>query len=85
MENADLKKLILDTKGKFFSITFLKKDGTTRIANGKDVYKRLLNGGTNMVAEAGFTSFVDRNKEGWICAKGERVKSFQCGAIKQTF
>lgn len=83
--NTDLNKLIADTKGKFFSITFIKKDGSERTANGKDFYHRLQHGGQNKVAEAGYTSLVDRNKEDWIAAKGERVKSFKCGQIKHTF
>jgi hypothetical protein len=86
-----LRKLIQETRGKFFSISFLKLDGTIRKANGKDFYRRLLADSTN--PKAGFNplkdttaeSFIDRNKEGWISARQERVVSFSCGAIHETF
>lgn len=82
---ANLASLIESTKGKFFSITFVKNDGKERVANGKDLYSRLTSGGRNTVAKAGYDAFVDRNAEHWICAKGERVKHFKCGAIEHTF
>ena len=82
---ANLAQLIESTKGKFFSVTFIKNDGSERVANGKDFYSHLQRGGENKVAKAGYTSFYDRNAGHWVCAKGERVKHFKCGAIEQTF
>ncbi len=83
--NTNIETLIAEAKGKFFSLTFEKKDGTVRTINGKDKYNRLLHGGDNKVAEAGYTSAVNRNKESWFAFKGEKVKSFKCGAIEHTF
>jgi len=83
--NTNIETLIASTKGKFFTITFEKKDGTIRTINGKDKYNRLLAGGTNKVAEAGYTSAVNRNKENWFAFKGEKVKSFKCGKIEHNF
>ena len=83
--NAHLASLIESTKGKFFSITFIKKDGSVRIVNAKDKYIRLLRGGDNKVAAAGYTSFVDRNKESWVCAKDSNTVSFKCGKREETF
>lgn len=80
-----LNSLIAQAKGKFFSIEFIKNDGTVRVANAKDKYQRLLSGGESTVREAGYTSMVDRNKESWIAAKGERVKRFKCGKIERIF
>lgn len=45
MKNID--QLITETKGKFFSITFEKKDGSLRVVNGKDFYRRLIAGAVN--------------------------------------
>jgi len=39
------KQLIRDTKGKFFTVTFIKKDGTTRVMNARLGVKRYLKGG----------------------------------------
>ena len=84
MQNTtSLKELIKNTKGKFFSISFVKKDGTVRKINGKDFYRRLIAGtGENTVAAAGYDSFVNRNKESWACAKSENVVFFKCGKIE---
>lgn len=78
-----LSALIKNTKGKFFSITFIKKNGEKRTINGKDFYRRLIKGtGESNVAAAGYDSFVNRNKEGWACAKSENVVFFKCGKIE---
>jgi hypothetical protein len=77
--NNELQELINKTKGRFFSITFIKADGTERVINGKDKYERLLKGGVSTVAGAGYTSFVNRNKESWACAKPDSVLVFKCG------
>lgn len=85
MNKAQFDQLVKETKGKFFSVTFAKKDGSERTLNAKDFYARLQHGGKSTVEEKGYTSFVNRNAESWACAKGERVKRFQCGAIQKTF
>lgn len=85
MKQNIAQQLIDQTNGKFFSITFVKKDGSERTVNGKDKYNRLLRGGDNKVAQAGYQSAVNRNKESWFAFKGEKIKRFKCGAIEQTF
>ena len=80
---TELDTLINQTKGKFFSITFVKNDGTTRIINGKDKYNRLLKGGSDTVRQAGFVPFVNRNTETWAAAHNDRVVTFQCGKLKK--
>jgi len=85
-----IDQLIEQTKGKFFSITFEKKDGTRRIVNGKDRYLRLIKGETNHPATqglkaAGYKSAVDRNKENWFSFQPEKVVEFKCGTIHKTF
>jgi len=84
-----LKELIKASKGKFFSITFTKKNGTERTINGKDKYFRLIKGtgspATEALRELGYVSFVNRNKESWASAHCEAVKSFKCGTYTHTF
>lgn len=75
--------LIAQTKGKFFSLTFVKKDGSKRVVNGKNSYERLLRGGNDTVRAAGYVPFVDRNKGNWICAHDNSLVSFRCGKIVQ--
>jgi hypothetical protein len=91
--NKTLDELIAETKGKFFSVTFTKKDGSVRTINGKDKYRRLLAGGTNRVEGLGYVSFVNRNAAGvktpakgnWACAHKQEVLTFKCGKIKAEF
>ena len=78
---TELDNLIAQTKGKFFSITFVKKDGSVRVINGKDKYQRLLKGGVNNVAVAGYVPFVNRNTETWASAHKDAVVTFRCGKL----
>jgi hypothetical protein len=85
-----LDQLIHESKGKFFSVTFIKKDGSIRTINGKDKYRRLIAGtkespNPNPVKNAGFVSFVNRNKENWASAHKNGVLVFKCGEIKAEF
>ena len=45
ISKADAKTLIKATKGKFFTVTFTKKDGTTRVMNVRLGVKAYLKGG----------------------------------------
>jgi hypothetical protein len=78
---TELDNLIAQTKGKFFSITFVKKDGTVRVINGKDKYQRLLKGGVNNVTVAGYVPFVNRNTETWASAHKDAIVTFRCGSL----
>jgi hypothetical protein len=80
MQN-ELDSLIAQTKGKFFSITFVKKDGATRVINGKDKYQRLLKGGVDSVRASGYVPFVNRNTETWASAHKDAVVTFRCGSL----
>jgi hypothetical protein len=42
---TEAKQMIKDTKGKFFTVTFTKKDGTTRVMNCRLGVKLYLKGG----------------------------------------
>jgi hypothetical protein len=44
-----LDKLLTDQRGKFFSVKFVKKDGTLRMSNGRFGVVKYLNGGINKV------------------------------------
>jgi len=81
--------LIEKTKGKFFTLTFIKKDGTIRTINGKDRYNRLVKGtgspATDALKAKGYKNAVNRNGESWVSFMPEKVVEFKCGAIHETF
>jgi hypothetical protein len=45
INQSEAAQLIRDTKGKFFTVTFTKKDGTTRVMNARLGVKAYLKGG----------------------------------------
>ena len=91
--NKTLDELIAETKGKFFSVTFTKKDGSVRTINGKDKYHRLLAGENERLKGMGYVPFVNRNASntltkkggGFVVAHKEGVLTFKCGEIKAEF
>lgn len=85
MKNKEIIALIESAKGKFFSLTFEKKDGTRRTINSKDKYLRLLKGGENNLKDSGYFVAVNRNKESWFSFQPEKVIAFKCGKIEKTF
>jgi hypothetical protein len=40
---------------------------------------------TVALKEGGYTSFVNRNRDGWVSAHKENVLSLKCGKIQETF
>jgi hypothetical protein len=46
IDKETAKELIFDTKGKFFTVTFIKKDGSERVMNARLGVKKYLKGGT---------------------------------------
>lgn len=46
IDRETAKTLIKNTKGKFFTVTFIKKDGTTRVMNARLGVKAYLRGGS---------------------------------------
>ena len=81
--------LIEKSKGKFFTLKFIKQDGTVRIINGKDKYNRLIAGtgspATDALKAKGYKNAVNRNRETWVSFMPEKVVEFKCGAIHETF
>lgn len=84
-----IDQLIAETKGKFFTLTFIKQDGTVRTINGKGKYNRLITGtgspATDALKAKGYKSAINRNGETWFSFMPEKVVEFKCGAIHETF
>ena len=85
MNKIDLLTLINNSRGRFFSVVYRRKDGTRRILNGKEKYFRLLKGGQNNLINTPFVSVVDRNLEDWRAINSETLESFKCGKIQHNF
>ena len=87
MKNID--SLIAATRGRFFTLTFEKKDGTIRTINSKNKYNRLIKGtgspATDALKEQGYKNSVNRNTETWFSFQPAKVKEFKCGEIHEIF
>lgn len=82
LTQSEVQALINETRGRFFSVTFTKKDGTKRVVNGKNKYLRLLaGGGVCRPFQGGYNVAVNRNKESWFSALPEKITRFKCGEI----
>lgn len=85
----EIAALIDATKGKFFSLTFVKKDGTIRTINAKDRFTGLIKGvgspATDALRQGGYMFAVDRNRNSYFCFKPEKVLALKCGKIDKEF
>ena len=86
---SEIAQLIDATKGKFFSITFVKKDGSIRTINAKDRFTGLIKGtgspATDALRQQGYMFAVDRNRNGYFSFKPEKVLALKCGKIDKEF
>lgn len=80
MKQKQLAMVINSFGGRFFSITFRKKDGTVttrcakrRVGEGK--------AGRSTTREAGYVNFFDINAKGWRCTSPDRVLRVRCGRV----
>ncbi len=63
-----LQGLINSTKGHYFGATFIKKDGTKRVVNGRLGVTKYLKGGVNRVVKSdnSYITVFDRHKGAYI-------------------
>ena len=79
MNKTELIQLINSTQGRFFSMTFEKKDGTitSRDCRAKDL--KSLAGGEDKLAHTPYVKFYDQNSKGWRCVHPDRLIELKCG------
>jgi hypothetical protein len=85
-----MRKLLSDTSGKFFTVTFVKKDGTIRnltVRTGVTSYltddpRICVNGTSNTTAHIPkYFRAYDIHKKGYRTINLETIMSFKCGEI----
>ena len=75
----ELKAMIKSTKGRFFSCTFIKKDGSKRVMNGRIGYHKGIKGvGRNFKKENLVTVFDAQAKE-YRMVNVDTMLTFNCG------
>lgn len=80
------KQLIKDTKGKFFTVTFIKKDGTTRVMNARLGVKVYLKGGELPYNpdEKGLIPVYDVKTGGYRMVNVNTIKNLKIGKNEYT-
>lgn len=81
MQKQLLEQLIANTKGKFFSITFIRKDGVERTINGKNRVITAAKPQNSKRTEGEYVNVFNRNKKIYASVHPDRVKEFKCGNL----
>lgn len=79
-----LRGLINATDGKFFSVSFIKKDGSLRDMVGRIDVKKYLVGGANTTAHIPeyYTVFDINPEKGYRNVNLGSIKHFKCGDVE---
>lgn len=72
---------IASSKGKFVSVTFIKKDGTTRILNGRTGVTKHIKGGTSTINHAKYLVLFDMHTAGYRCVNKDTIVSVTCEGL----
>ena len=75
MQIADF---IANSNGKFVSVTFVKKDGTARVLNGRTGVTKHLNGGISTVNHDQYMVVYDTVAQGYRSVNKDTIVSVTC-------
>jgi hypothetical protein len=76
-----MRRLIADTKGRFFSVHFIKKDGSLRKMVARiGVHKYVKGTGQKLSEAVPVIRVFDIQKDSWRSVPLNRVLNFKCGA-----
>ncbi len=72
---SKLSSIIDASNGKFVSVTFIKKDGSTRVLVGRLGVKKHLKGGVSTLDSDKFITIYDTQNEGYRAINRETIQS----------
>lgn len=73
--NEFIKQVLRATDGKFFTVTFIKKDGSVRVMNCRLGVKKHLKGGTSTLDAEKFLTVWDTQAKGYRAVNFDTVQS----------
>jgi hypothetical protein len=81
IDKETAKELIFDTKGKFFTVTFIKKDGSERVMNARLGVKKYLKGGTLKYdpAEFNYITVYDMGAKDYRTVNANTIQNLKIG------
>jgi len=78
----DLAKVIEFSEGRFFTVEFVKKDGSTRILNGRLGVEKYLKGGDCTIDRSKFVIVYDVQVKGYRAVNRETILSVKIDGVK---
>jgi hypothetical protein len=81
IDKETAKELIFNTKGKFFTVTFIKKDGSERVMNARLGVKKYLRGGELKYdpAEFNYITVYDMGAKGYRMVNANTIQNLKIG------
>ena len=79
-----LQSVLQATKGKFFTVVFIKKDGSTRSMNCRLGVTKHLKGGLSTLNPEQYLTVYDVQSEGYRAVNLSTIVSVTCGGIVLT-
>ena len=86
IDKETAKQLIFDTKGKFFTVTFIKLDGSERVMNARLGVKKYLKGGVLRYNPADFNyiTVYDMGSKGYRTVNANTIQKLKIGKNEYT-
>jgi hypothetical protein len=77
-----LEEVIEQSNGKILTVTFIKKDGTERVLNGRLGVKSHLKGGVSTVDHNQYINIFDMQAGGYRNINRDTIKSVRVGGVE---
>ena len=75
----EMVKMIKSTKGKWFSCTFIKKDGTKRVMNSRIGCHKGVKGTSNRKPKENLVTVFDAQAKSYRMINVDTLQNFKCG------
>jgi hypothetical protein len=84
LNRSEVKQKLKDTRGRFFTVTFRKKDGTTRVMNARLGVKAYLRGGSLPYdpEEKNLLPVYDMKSKGYRMVNLDTVSNIKIGNLE---
>jgi hypothetical protein len=80
-KHMKISDFIAQSKGKFITVSFIKKDGTTRTLNGRTGVTKHLKGGTSTINHDKYLVLFDMHTAGYRCVNRDTIVSVTCEGL----
>lgn len=79
--NKFINSILAATEGKFFTVVFVKKDGSLRTMNCRTGVKKHLKGGVSTLNASEYLTVYDMQAEGYRAVNYATIQSVTCNGV----